>query len=231
MTARAFELAVWSPLPPSPSGIADYAAEQLPALARHVELHAVVPDPRAVDPSLAQRVPLRVPESSAADLDLYQIGNSPAHAYAYRAALARPGVVLLHDVSLHHLVLAETVERGDGAAYLREMRRSHGERGAFVGRQVARALGGDLLPALFPLNDRALEAPRAGCRAARCCTCPTTWRCRSNACPRAPRRARRSACRTTSCCWSRRDWPRRPSAWTWRPAASLACARASRGCA
>ena len=42
-------------------------------------------------------------------------------------------------------------------AYLREMRRAHGEQGTFVGRQVARALGGDLLPALFPLNDRVLE--------------------------------------------------------------------------
>ena len=75
----------------------------------------------------------------------------------YRAARARPGVVVLHDWSLHHLVLRETVERGDVPGYLREMRRAYGETGAFVGRQVARALGGDLLPALFPLNDRVLE--------------------------------------------------------------------------
>ena len=65
-------------------------------------------------------------------------------------------MVVLHDWSLHHLVLRETVERGDVAAYLREMRRAYGETGTFVGRQVARALGGDLLPALFPLNDRML---------------------------------------------------------------------------
>ena len=58
---------------------------------------------------------------------------------------------MLHEWSLHHLVLHETVERGDLASYLREMRRAHGERGTFVARQVARALGGDLLPALFPL--------------------------------------------------------------------------------
>ena len=52
-------------------------------------------------------------------------------------------MVVLHDWSLHHLVLCETVERGDVSAYLREMRRAHGETGTFVGRQVARALGGD----------------------------------------------------------------------------------------
>jgi len=137
------KLAVWSPLPPSPSGIADYVQEQLPHLARAFELIPVGEDPRDCRPE--------------ADLDLYHLGNSPAHAYVYRAALARPGVVVLHDWSLHHLVLAETVERGDISTYLREMRRAHGETGTFVGRQVARALGGDLLPALFPLNDRILE--------------------------------------------------------------------------
>jgi glycosyltransferase involved in cell wall biosynthesis len=155
-------LAVWTPLPPSASGIADYAAEQLRVLARHVDLVAVVEDPSAVD---AARIPgvrlASVQDAPKADLDLYQLGNSPAHAYVYRAALARPGVALLHDWSLHHLVLRETVERGDVGAYLREMRRAHGETGLFVGRQVARALGGDLLPALYPLNDRVLEGSLA----------------------------------------------------------------------
>jgi glycosyltransferase involved in cell wall biosynthesis len=132
---------VWSPLPPSTSGIADYVAESLPALARHFDVVTVTDDTDA-------------PE---ADLHLYHLGNSPAHAFVYRAARARPGVVVLHDWSLHHLVLRETVERGDVSAYLREMHRAYGETGNFVARQVARALGGDLLPALFPLNDRMLE--------------------------------------------------------------------------
>lgn len=135
-------IAVWSPLPPSPSGIADYVAEQLPALARHVDVRAVAHEQDAV----------------TADLDLYHVGNSPAHAFVYRAALGRPGVVVLHDWSLHQLVLCETVERGDVSSYLREMRRAHGETGSFVGRQVARALGGAILPALYPVNERLLES-------------------------------------------------------------------------
>lgn len=138
------KLAVWSPLPPSPSGIADYVAEQLPHLARHSELQVVEEEP---GPG----------EAVKADLDLYHLGNSPPHAYVYRAALRRPGVAVLHEWSLHHLVLRETVERGDVSSYLHEMRRAHGETGTFVGRQVARALGGEILPALFPLNDRILE--------------------------------------------------------------------------
>ena len=144
MSARP-SIAVWSPLPPSVSGIADYVAEQLPALGRHADV-------RAVGSGV---------EAPAADLDLYHVGNSPAHAGVYRAATRRPGVVVLHDWSLHQLVLCETVERGDVSAYLREMRRAHGEEGSFVGRQVARALGGPVLPALYPVNERVLESALA----------------------------------------------------------------------
>jgi glycosyltransferase involved in cell wall biosynthesis len=139
-------LAVWSPLPPSPSGIADYAAEQLPLLRRHADVVTVEADPMA---------------PAEADLHLYHVGNSPAHAYVYRAAAERPGVLFLHDANLHHLVLHETVERGDAGSYVREMRRTHGTAGSFVARQVARALGGELLPALFPLSDRLLEGSLA----------------------------------------------------------------------
>ena len=139
-------LNLWSPLPPSASGIADYAAEQLPALRRAFDV-------RLVSAETQQR--------PAADLELYQIGNSAEHAFVYRAALEQPGVVLLHDWSLHHLVLGETVERGRPESYLREMRRAYGETGTFVGGQVARALGGELLPARYPLNERLLESALA----------------------------------------------------------------------
>jgi glycosyltransferase involved in cell wall biosynthesis len=135
------KLAVWSPRPPSPSGIADYVAESLPHLARRAEVRLV--GEGEADPG--------------GDLDVYHLGNSAAHAYVYEAALRKPGVAFLHDWSLHHLVLGQTVEKGDVAAYLREMRRAHGEAGTFVARQVARGRGGDILPALFPLNDRVLE--------------------------------------------------------------------------
>ena len=37
-------LAVWSPLPPSTSGIADYVAESLPTLSRHFDVVTVTDD-------------------------------------------------------------------------------------------------------------------------------------------------------------------------------------------
>lgn len=153
---------MWGPLPPSPSGIADYLAEQLPELRRHFRLTVVLEEADQRGSAEAQGLAWASPEDPPqADLDLYQVGNSPAHAYVYRAALQRPGVVLLHDLVLHHLVLHETVERGDLGAYLREMRRAHGERGSFMGGQIARALGGELWPSRFPLNERVLEGSLA----------------------------------------------------------------------
>jgi glycosyltransferase involved in cell wall biosynthesis len=152
------KLNLWSPLPPSTSGIADYVSEQLPLLKRRLELTLVVEDTALVDPALLASYDVRVPgRAPEAELELYHLGNSPAHGFVFQQALRRPGVVVLHDFSLHHLVLRETVERGDRAAYLREMRRAYGEVGSFVGRQVARALGGEMLPALFPLNERLLR--------------------------------------------------------------------------
>jgi len=92
----------------------------------------------------------------AAELDLYHLAGAPEHGFVYRALLARPGVVLLAEWSLHALVHAETAGRGDGAAYLREARHAQGDTGVFVARQVLAGVGG-ALEALLPLNQRALE--------------------------------------------------------------------------
>ncbi len=118
-------------------------------------IHALRPHfPREVEVVRVEEAPVFPP---AADLDLYEIADDPAHAFAYHAALARPGVVVLRDWSLHRLVAHATLGSGDPRAYLREMRRDHGDTGTFVGRQVARGLGGLLLPSLLAVNDRLLE--------------------------------------------------------------------------
>ena len=152
------KVAVWSPLPPAPSGASAGTAALLPALARHHEIVAVVEDPAAVDRSAVPGIPVVAAGSpGTADLDLYQIASAPEHVFVYRAALARPGVAVLHEWVLHDLVWRHAIDRGDVSLYLREMRRSHGEAGSFVGRQVARGLGGTMLPVLFASNDRLVE--------------------------------------------------------------------------
>ena len=51
-----------------------------------------------------------------ADVDLYHVGNDPdAHGWIVDALRKRPGVVVLHELVLHHLIAGITIGRGDGA--------------------------------------------------------------------------------------------------------------------
>jgi glycosyltransferase involved in cell wall biosynthesis len=114
------KVAYFSPMPPERTGVADYSALLVPALSKKVDLTVV------------RRGTKRVPRGS--DLGLYHVGNNPdAHAWILDALRRRPGVVVLHDFVLHHLVAGMTVGRRDGHGYLDAMEREHG----VIGRLLA----------------------------------------------------------------------------------------------
>jgi glycosyltransferase involved in cell wall biosynthesis len=126
-------VAYYSPLPPERSGIADYSALLLPALRRRLEV------------TLAR--PFR--PSPRADVALYHLGNNPdAHGWIYRALRRRPGLVVLHEVSLHGLVAGLTLGRGDRVAYLDAVERDAGSKGRAA---AERSLAG-LDPPLWELG-------------------------------------------------------------------------------
>src|SRR5213078_4727340 len=66
-------------------------------------------------------VPRKPERFQASDFDvaLYQIGNNIYHDFCYEAALEHPGVVVIHEANLHHLVADITIKRGDWDAYMR----------------------------------------------------------------------------------------------------------------
>jgi glycosyltransferase involved in cell wall biosynthesis len=143
-------VAYYSPLPPETSGVADYSALLLPALRRHVE---------AVLPKRGSTKPVK-----GADVALYHVGNDPsAHGWIVEALRRRPGVVVLHELVLHHLVAGLTVGRKDAAGYLDAMEREAGP----VGRMLAHGVLDNRLPPLwetrpedFPLAGEVLELAR-----------------------------------------------------------------------
>ena len=98
-------IALLSPFPPSKSGIADYSEALAGALA---PLASLVNVPNAASLSQLQ----------ADDLPVYQIGNNDAHDFVYDTALRRPGVVVLHEANLHHLIAEITIKRGNWDAYM-----------------------------------------------------------------------------------------------------------------
>jgi len=115
------KVAYYSPLPPDRSGIADYSAHLLPALERRMDVAVVRRGRRR-----------RAPRD--ADVAVYHVGNNPeAHGWIVEALRKRPGVVVLHDVVLHHLVAGMTVGHGRSEGYLDAMHRDSG----VVGRLLA----------------------------------------------------------------------------------------------
>ncbi len=59
-------------------------------------------------------------DASAFDIALYHVGNNPWHDFVYETALRHPGVVVMHEGNLHHLIAHITIRRGDWDAYLDE---------------------------------------------------------------------------------------------------------------
>ena len=142
------KVAYFSPMPPEPSGIADYSALLLPALQEHVDVEVV------------KRGAKRPPRG--ADLAVYHVGNNPdAHGWIVDALRRTPGVVVLHDFVLHHLVAGLTIGRRDGHGYLDAMEREHG----VVGRLLAHGVLDKRLPPLWEARPRGLPARGRGARA------------------------------------------------------------------
>jgi glycosyltransferase involved in cell wall biosynthesis len=123
-------------MPPEKTGVADYSALLLPALEKRTEITVV------------RRGRKRVPRG--VDVALYHVGNNPdAHSWivdALRRSEGRtPGVVVLHDFVVHHLVAGMTIGRRDGHGYLDAMEREHG----VVGRLLAHGVLDKRIPPLW----------------------------------------------------------------------------------
>jgi glycosyltransferase involved in cell wall biosynthesis len=110
-------------MPPEQTGIADYSALLLPSLQGRLDVRVV------------RRGARKPPRGT--DVAVYHVGNNPdAHAWIVDALRREPGVVVLHDFVLHHLVAGMTVGRRDGHAYLDLMEREHGVVGRLLGHGV-----------------------------------------------------------------------------------------------
>lgn len=101
----AIKIAFFSPLPPARSGIADYSAALLDELRKLADVQVFSAKPAQFD-------------AAQFDVILYQIGNNSYHDFCYETALEHPGVVVVHEANLHHLIADITIKRGDWDAYM-----------------------------------------------------------------------------------------------------------------
>jgi len=139
-------VAFFSPLPPSRSGIADYSETLAAHLKPLVELELFADGDQPFD-------------ASRFDIALYHLGNNPYHGFAYEAALRHPGVVVMHESNLHHLIAELTIRRNDWDGYLRECEYAGGAAALDYAHRVrALEVGPDYEG--VPMTRRVLESAR-----------------------------------------------------------------------
>ncbi|MGH7859561.1 MAG: hypothetical protein ACREQY_19730, partial [Candidatus Binatia bacterium] len=148
-------IAVVGPLPPVRSGIADYLNDLLPHLRSRFDLEVFVGD----DHPLADRGrcgdvvvhPVRQLDALAYDGLVYQMGNNAHHEFVLELAHRRPGILVLHDLVLHHLYhfLAVTEHRWD--LYGEALRESYGAAGEAMLRWKRWWLASSREDFVFPL--------------------------------------------------------------------------------
>ena len=138
MLLTVLELDYFSPLPPVRSGISDYSVDLLAELVELADVRVVRVGEQPVAPEVAARFGV-VEEAASATRDsgaripLYQIGNNPHHAEIYELALETPGIVVLHDVFLHHLLVERTLGHASIDDYLVQARHEAGWQGLTCG--------------------------------------------------------------------------------------------------
>lgn len=134
-----------TPLPPARSGVAHYSSLVLPALATRADVRAFAT--------------LDGYRRDDYDAVIYQLGNNPHHEVMYTEAMREPGIVVLHDLVLHHLIVELTLARGDADGYVAALAANHGAAGAAWARGRAAGLhsemGNFLLPASVEIAQRA----------------------------------------------------------------------------
>ncbi|MEO8594666.1 MAG: glycosyltransferase [Candidatus Solibacter sp.] len=139
-------MAFFSPLPPARSGIADYSEALIASLKPLVDLEVFSSASQAFDPARC-------------DIALYHVGNNGFHDFVYETALRHPGIVVMHESNLHHLMTDLTIRRGDWDGYARECEYDGGPAARAFAERVRRLEVGPDYEGV-PMTRRLLHAAR-----------------------------------------------------------------------
>ena len=128
---RKLKLAFVSPMPPEQTGIADYSAELLPALAEHYDIDIIVAQDQVDDASVnglakVHDIPWLLAHADEMDRVLYHFGNSPFHRHMLSLVQEVPGTVMLHDFYMSELMHWLELHAGVDYAWTEALYLSHG---------------------------------------------------------------------------------------------------------
>ena len=97
-------IAFFTPLPPIQSGIADYSVDILNALSEYFDIDVFIDDGYQAECNLSSNISVcnhRKFHASEYGATIYQVGNSPYHAYMFSYIQKYGGILELHDENLH----------------------------------------------------------------------------------------------------------------------------------
>lgn len=131
---RPVRVALWTPVPPQRSGVADYSAELLQGLGASADVEVFVDDDvlPPVDLAWAHRIAHhrawpRRRKRKPFDVAIYQFGASHYHRFQYDALQRDPGIVVLHDVRWGYVLWSEAIRTGEVERFRAELAAQEGE--------------------------------------------------------------------------------------------------------
>lgn len=165
------KIAFFTPLNPLKSGVSDFSEELLMELKNHMEIELFIGDYTPTNPDIVDNFTIRkikdfVKEEIRSQYDevIYQIGNNEVcHKEIYDMALKYPGIIEIHDISLHHMIAATTIAKGNIEEYKRIMEYCHGKNAVKV---VDQFLNSEILPPwennslTFTLNKEIIDSAK-----------------------------------------------------------------------
>lgn len=143
------KLAFVSPMPPEQTGIAEYSANLIPALARYYDIEIIT----AHGSKNTRTFQWLCKNLYQIDRVLYHFGNSPFHTYMLELLEKIPGVVVLHDFFLSDLYASFEPVSATSNSWLQELYYAHG----YSALLASTAHPVDYLKTIYPVNRSVLQ--------------------------------------------------------------------------
>ncbi len=164
---RSLRLAMFSPMPPAPTGIADYVAGLLSVLPAHWEIDVFAPERLRTARWTGRRQRVlpeeQFPRRQAMrpyDLAIYHVGNSEAHHSTTPLIKRHPGLLVLHDAVLHPSRVAHHLRTHDLDGYRQALLDGRPDVAGDVGRLAVAGFGTPALYWSFPMCEDLVGASR-----------------------------------------------------------------------
>lgn len=157
-------IAFFTPLSPLHTALADHSEGLLPHLAELADVDLFIGDGYTpTNPEITDRFAIYnfrdfSHRAGRYDAALYAMGdNATLHGYIYEMLQQFPGVVMLHDTTLHRTMINLAFQQGRSEMYLQQMRDAYGVADIRIAQRIASGYGEGYVRR-YPLFERVVNS-------------------------------------------------------------------------